>query len=187
MKNDEPINNKKKTSISDNINFIKNYLKYGIIIILLFSVLILRLKFKINLFISLIISLIIVIIIIAYMLLKLYNIINMAGFIENWNDLYGLKILNIPYFKDDKIKNTFKKDEINFNEEIGNINNGNDYQKNERNYYDMYIPYSSLKKKDKYNGIFLFIHGGAWIKGKKEDTHFLCIIYMQNMDILRQQ
>ena len=62
---------------------------------LLFSVLILRLKFKINLFISLIISLIIVIIIIAYMLLKLYNIIKKAGFIENWNDLYGLK--NIKY------------------------------------------------------------------------------------------
>jgi len=177
MKNGKCINNNEKSLISDKIKLIKKYFKYGAIIILLISVLILRLKFKINLVISLIISLIIIILIIAYFILKLYQIIEKAGYKENWNDLYGMKILNIPYFKDDKIINTFKKEEINYNEEIGDINNGNDYQKNERNYYDLFIPYSSLKKKDKYNGIILTIHAGGWIKGKKKDTHFLCIRY----------
>ena len=110
MKNGKCINNNEKSLISDKIKFIKKYFKYGAIIILLISVLILRLKFKINLVISLIISLIIIILIIAYFILKLYQIIEKAGYKENWNDLYGMKILNIPYFKDDKIKNTFKKD-----------------------------------------------------------------------------
>ena len=73
--------------------------------------------------------------------------------------------------------NSFKKGGINFKEEIGNINNGNDYQKSELNYYDIYIPYSSLKRKNKYNGIILFIHRGGWEKGVKEDMKFYCSRY----------
>ena len=61
--------------------------------------------------------------------------------------------------------NSFKKGSINFKEEIGNINNGNDYQKSELNYYDIYIPYSSLKRKNKFNVLsYLFMEED----GKKE-------------------
>ena len=100
-----------------------------------------------------------------------------AGFEEEWNDLYGEKITNIPYYKNDIIVNSFKKGGDNYNEKIGNINNGLDYKKNDRNYYNMFIPYSSLKRKSKYNGIILFIHGGAWIGGEKENIEYLCIRY----------
>ena len=61
--------------------------------------------------------------------------------------------------------NSFKNGGINFKEEIGNINNGNDYQKSELNYYDIYIPYSSLKRKNKFNVLsYLFMEED----GKKE-------------------
>ena len=100
-----------------------------------------------------------------------------AGYIESWNDLYGIKMSNISYIKKDLIENTFKKGGVNFKEEIGDLNNGKDYKKNERNIYDLYIPYSTLYKKDKYNGIILMIHGGSWVSGSKEDIDFLCSRY----------
>ena len=100
-----------------------------------------------------------------------------AGFEEEWNDLYGEKIMDIPYDKNDEIKNSFKKNGVNYNEEIGDINNGKDYPKNDRNYYNLFIPYSSTKKKDKYNGIILFIHGGSWLFGEKENIQYLTVRY----------
>ena len=100
-----------------------------------------------------------------------------SGYSEEWHDLYGNKITNIPYFKKDIIINSFKKNGDNYNEEIGEINNGEDYPKNERNYYDLYIPYSALKRKDKCNDIILFIHGGAWKNGSKESIDFFCSRY----------
>ena len=92
-----------------------------------------------------------------------------AGYIEIWNDLYGIKMTNLSYAKNDKIINSFKKEGENYNEDIGEINDGKDYPINERNNYILYIPYSSTFKKDKYNGILLFIHGGSWVHGVKED------------------
>ena len=56
------------------------------------------------------------------------------------------------------IRNSFKEGEINYNETIGNINNGLDYNETERNIYDLYIPYSTLHIKNKYNKIMLYIH-----------------------------
>ncbi len=101
-----------------------------------------------------------------------------SGYDEPWNDLYGNRTINIPYFKDEKINNTFKKGGANYNNvTIGEINNGKDYTKNERNYYDLYIPYSSTKNKDKYNGIILFIHGGSWQYGDKNMMSYLCSRY----------
>ena len=100
-----------------------------------------------------------------------------SGYEESWNDLYGNKTINIPYFNNNKIINTFKKNDINYNETIGDLNNGKDYDKNERNYYDLYIPYSSTQKKDKYNGIILFIHGGGWQFGDKSNLNYLCSRY----------
>ena len=100
-----------------------------------------------------------------------------AGYVESWNDLYGINMSNLSYVKNDKIINSFKKDGDNYNETIGEINEGKDYPINERNKYTLYIPYSSLINNNKYNGIFLFIHGGSWTGGDKEDIEFLCRRY----------
>ena len=124
---------------------------------------------------------IIIVIIIIIVLIKAKNnlvyYLEKMGYVEPWYDLYGEKIENIPYFKDDKIINSFKKDGKNYNETIGEINNGKDYQKNERNYYDLYIPYSTTLRKDKINKIILFIHGGSWIQGSKNDVSYFCSRY----------
>ena len=145
------------------------------LIIFIISFLVLKLHF--NFFISLILSLIIIILVI-YIFIRLFlRRLKKSGCSEEWHDLYGYKISNIPYFKNDIILNTFKKNGENYNEEIGEVNNGEDYQKNERNYYDLYIPYLSLKRKDKYNGIMLFIHGGGWKYGDKGHIAYFCSRY----------
>ena len=84
---------------------------------------------------------------------------------------------NLSYVKNDVIVNSFKKEGDNYNETIGEINNGKDYPQNERNIYTLYIPYLTLNRKDKYNGIFLYIHGGSWTRGNKEDIEYLCSRY----------
>ena len=146
----------------------------GSICIVIVSILIFKLKFHINIFISLIISVLIVISLFR-IFIRLY--MKRIGNYEPWHDLYGQKYTNIPYYQNDIIINTFKKNGDNFNEEVGEINNGDDYKKNERNYYDIYIPYSSLKNKNNFNGIILFIHGGAWKHGNKENIEFFCSRY----------
>ena len=78
-----------------------------------------------------------------------------------------------------KIINTFKENGTNYNESIGNINNGSDYDENERNIYDLYIPYYATKRHDQNNGIILFIHGGSWIEGYKELMGNFCKEYAQ--------
>ena len=45
------------------------------------------------------------------------------------------------------IKNTFKKGGENFIEELGEINNGSDYEYTFNNRYDLYIPYTATQKK----------------------------------------
>ena len=96
-------------------------------------------------------------------------------------DYYCEKKANISYLNGNNlIINTFKEGGDNYIEEIGNVNDGFDYEKNESvNIYDLYIPYSASKKKDKYNKIILFIHGGSWINGKKEDMEHLCKKYVK--------
>ena len=74
-----------------------------------------------------------------------------AGYFEIWNDLFGIRMQNLSYARNDIIVNSFKKGGDNYNDSIGEINNGKDYPKNERNIYTLYIPYSSLKETDKYN------------------------------------
>ena len=46
-------------------------------------------------------------------------------------------------------------------------------KKNERNIYDLYIPYSTEYTKNKHNGIILFIHGGSWTSGNKSYMDYL--------------
>ena len=76
-------------------------------------------------------------------------------------------IYNLSYATDKIIRNSFKEGEINYNETIGNINNGHDYNQTERDIYDLYIPYNTLHKKNKYNKIILYIHGGGFFGGNK--------------------
>ena len=40
-----------------------------------------------------------------------------------------------------------KLKEVNFNEIIGNLNNERNYCKNDSNYYNLFIPYSSFEKR----------------------------------------
>lgn len=94
----------------------------------------------------------------------------------NW-DYYGEIEYNISYHKDNTIENTFREGGDNYKLEIGNINNGENYISNERNVYNLYIPHTALLNKDNYNGIILFIHGGSWIRGEKEDLEIFCKTY----------
>lgn len=103
----------------------------------------------------------------------LYYLLDKAGYIESWNELYGQNISNIEYAKNGKIENSFKKGGANYKDEIGEINGGKDYEKNERNIYDLYIPFSTEFTKNKHNGIILFIHGGSWTSGDKGDMEYL--------------
>ena len=168
---------KKEKNEIKNILFNLKIILIGILIFFILSVLLLKVQFHLNITLSLIIPGLTIFIFIIYIKRILIKALGRAGFIEEWHNLYGDKITNIPYFKNGMIINSFKKDGDNYNDEIGNVNNGRDYQKNERNYYDLYIPYSALKKKDKYNGIILFIHGGGWIQGNKDSLDFLCSRY----------
>ena len=157
-------------------------IKNGALLVFILSTLVFRLKFHINIIISIILAIIILILILLYIIRIFKKKFEKVGLFENWHDLYGEKITNIAYFKDNKIINTFKKNGKNYKEEIGEINNGKDYEKNERNYYDLFLPYSSLKRKNKFNGIMLFIHGGGWTHGKKKVV-ILFVLDMQNMGI----
>ena len=90
---------------------------------------------------------------------------------------FGKILANLSYSEDNVIINSFVKNGNNFIEELGEMNNGKNYTINERNVYDLYIPSSVTEKKDKYNRIILFIHGGAWIAGEKEQMELWCRTY----------
>ena len=154
-----------------------NQIKYGSLSILIISFLLFKFQIQLSIFYSILSTLCILILISLYLFYRFKNFLKRAGYISEWHDLYGEKYINLPYYKDDKIINSFKKDDINYNKEIGEINEGKDYEKNNRNYYDLFIPYSTLKRKDKNNGIILFIHGGGWQFGKKEYTEYLTARY----------
>ena len=99
--------------------------------------------------------------------------------IVDYYDYIGTKYKNLNYDADGKIENTFKSGGDNNIEDIGNLNDGNDYEKTERNIYDLYIPDFALKRKNDINGIILFIHGGSWTEGFKDEMTFLCKLYGQ--------
>ncbi len=147
MDNSEKV--RKKTKRRFNLFAIRRNLIISIIVFFS-SILVLKFQFHFNIFISIILSLLIIILIIIILLRLIRKKLEKTGYKESWNDLFGRKITNIPYFKNNVIINSFKKNGDNYKEEIGEVNNGNDYPKNERNYYDLFIPYSSIKNK---NGI----------------------------------
>lgn len=49
------------------------------------------------------------------------------------------------------------------------------YGQGERNKFDLYLPADMDKKKE--NGLMLFVHGGSWTSGKKEDMAWACKRY----------
>ena len=93
---------------------------------------------------------------------------------ELLNDTNITFLSNVSY-ANKKIKNTFKKGEANFNENIGNINDGEDYEKNERNIFDIYFPDKNMINLKK--PIILNIHGGGWTEYSKE----ICTLYCLNL------
>ena len=109
-----------------------------------------------------------------------YDIENMnkfldnGGRIESWHFLYGYKLENLSYVKNGIINNTYKLGGINYNEEIGNVYNRKDYAGNENNKYDLFIPIKAINKKNDYNGLIIFLHGGGRFK---EDMQYFCSRY----------
>ena len=96
-------------------------------------------------------------------------------------DFIGTKFINISYANNSKIENTFKTNGKNHNDSIGIINNDTDYESyNDRNIYDLYIPQYAIENKENYNGIILWIHGGAWVQGEKESMNPIIAMTMEN-------
>ena len=92
---------------------------------------------------------------------------------------FGVQYPNISYSENNKIENTFKSSGINYNPDIGILNNDLDYEANDRNIYDLYIPTFALERKEQINGIILWIHGGAWKKNDKSIMSLFCELYGQ--------
>jgi hypothetical protein len=67
----------------------------------------------------------------------MYTYLDNGGHIESWHMLFGYKEENISYVNNTIIENTYKKGGINYNEEIGNVNDNKDYIGNENNKYDL--------------------------------------------------
>ena len=55
----------------------------------------------------------------------IYYLMNKAGYIESWNELYGENITDISYVKNNKIENSFKIGGANYKADMGEINDGN--------------------------------------------------------------
>ena len=87
---------------------------------------------------------------------------------------FGNISYHLNYDENGKIENSFKSDGYNHIKGIDTINNNKDYEKNERNIYNLYIPQFALDRKKDYNGVFLWIHGGAWTEGNLEIMDIFC-------------
>ncbi len=62
-----------------------------------------------------------------------------------------------------------------WNETDGTVLANLSYGTAERNRFDLYLPAGIDKKRD--NGIILFVHGGSWNSGRKEDMAWACKRY----------
>ena len=102
-------------------------------------------------------------------------LLEINGFKEEWYDIFGNRTINISYAENNVIPNSFHKNGANYIEELGDINNGKDWIKHDVNVYDLYIPFSSLSRKNKYNGIILFVHGGGFENNTKQETECFAI------------
>ena len=92
--------------------------------------------------------------------------------------IYGTVEKNLTYDVNGTIENSFKQDGgENYNANIGNLNDGQDYNKTNRNIYHLYIPQYALDRKNEANGIMLWVHGGGWMGGNLTMLEFLCGLY----------
>ena len=100
--------------------------------------------------------------------------------IPNINEnFFGKVKRNQSYDTNGIINNTFGVNGTHYIEEVGDIHNSLDYKKTESNVYDLFIPSSAFLNKNGTNGIFLFIHGGAWGGGMKEEMDKFLVSYGQ--------
>ena len=102
--NHQKLDKKKPFNILNWIS--KKNILIGSLLVFILSTLLFRYKFHINIIISINIAIIIVILILLYIIRIMKKKIEKGGYFENWHDLYGEKITNIAYFKDNKIINT---------------------------------------------------------------------------------
>ena len=79
---------------------------------------------------------------------------------------------NLTTSENGKIINSFKKGEINYNENIGDINNGEDYDENERNNVDLCIPKNITKKKINITRYIYNYMAGDGLKAPKKIFHY---------------
>lgn len=98
------------------------------------------------------------------------------GLWEDWYNIYGVKIENISYAENEIILNTYKTGGRNYKSDI-KVNNDLDYEKTDRNVYDLYIPKSALDSKTENYGVILFVHGGSWISETKNQLDYLASRY----------
>ena len=85
--------------------------------------------------------------------------------------------LDVQTGKNKTIKNTFGIGGDNYKKELGDINNGSNYESNDRNNFDLLIPERILKNNKNYTTIVLHIHGGGWRAGNKKSVE---IIYKES-------
>ena len=102
-------------------------------------------------------------------------LLEINGFKEEWYDIYGDRFVNLSYSETNIIPNTFRKGKPNYIEELGDINEGKDYDVYDTNVYDLYIPYSSYKRTKKHNGIMLFVRGGGFENNTREEVECFAI------------
>ena len=99
---------------------------------------------------------------------------------ENKEDIESIEgelfyvLSDVKTSENNQIKNTFGVDGVHYIKDIGNINDGKNYDANDRDNFDLCIPKSVLKNKKKYTTILLDIHGGAWMMGNKNNAQELC-------------
>ena len=82
--------------------------------------------------------------------------------------------LDIKTSENKIIKNSFVKGSENYLEGFGEVNNGKNYEETDRDNFDLCIPNKIMKNKQNYNTIYLDIHGGGWVGGKKGDIIGAC-------------
>ena len=85
--------------------------------------------------------------------------------------------LNISTSENKLIRNSFLNGRENYIEELGDLNNGKDYEETERDNFDLCIPESAVKNKTNFKSILLNIHGGGWAGGSKANALVLCQQY----------
>ena len=90
------------------------------------------------------------------------EILEKAGYFEIWNNLYGIKMSNLSYVKNDLIINSFKKGGDNYNETIGEINEGKDYPKMKEiiiHYIFLILPHLKKINIMEYYYLYMEVHG----------------------------